>query len=452
MSNFDNLQSQITGDTWLDKDFLIIHNSVFSAINNGQNWLLSQAPVQAIMSNPAMTILIDIISSIKNISDSVRACGLILCETAYGINKAVNSRVHKDLASVGNFMLSRLSPQESLYKAAIVAHNETLNLPELSKGKIPIGNLPPCVGNPLAELKQLVDENLNKLTELRDGLGIQIAQLTGAAKAKAQRTKNRIQSIINRIINRNKSASKSTPKSASKLFLKGFAKGPIAIIPVGNATISGTIAIVTTISSFLLKIFTAGFLSGGMFEALAKATTSVVLKFIGSSGAIAARYFAASVFKSVITSLPAIIGATATFAGSWAFLMVFAPAIILAAVITTEAIKNKVKLGELLYIFGLEKTQRSPDKGFVVLSRTNRVEMQDEMINMAQSMIDESGKDYKVLIGIAVDRKSLEPVLAVDMVKIKEPVRYARKEDLIRVSAPWTQEILDANDPDKPPF
>ena len=452
MSNFDNLQSQITGDTWLDKDFLIIHNSVFSAINNGQNWLLSQAPVQAIMSNPAMTILIDIISSIKNISDSVRACGLILCETAYGINKAVNSRVHKDLAGVGNFMLSRLSPQESLYKAAIVAHNETLNLPELSKGKIPIGNLPPCVGNPLAELKQLVDENLNKLTELRDGLGIQIAQLTGAAKAKAQRTKNRIQSIINRIINRNKSASKSTPKSASKLFLKGFAKGPIAIIPVGNATISGTIAIVTTISSFLLKIFTAGAISGGMFEALAKATTSVVLKFIGSSGAIAARYFAASVFKSVITSLPAIIGATATFAGSWAFLMVFAPAIILAAVITAEAIKNKVKLGELLYIFGLEKTQRSPDKGFVVLSRTNRVEMQDEMINMAQSMIDESGKDYEVLIGIAVDRKSLEPVLAVDMAKIKEPVRYARKEDLIRVSAPWTQEILDANDPDKPPF
>jgi hypothetical protein len=132
--------------------------------------------------------------------------------------------------------------------------------------------------------------------------------------------------------------------------------------------------------------------------------------------------------------------------------MAFAPAIILAAVIAGEAIKNKIKLGELLYIFGTTKTQTLPDKGFVVLSRTNREEMQNEIINMAQSMIDESGKDYKVLIGIAVDRKNLEPVLAIDMEKIKEPIRYAKREDLVRVSAPWIQEIINANDPNAPPF
>lgn len=443
MSQFDSLQSQITGDTWLDKEFLKIHYSIFDAISNGESWFLSQAPVQAIMSNPAMTILMDAIASIKNISDSVKACGLILCETAYGINKAVNSRVHKDLAGVANLMLSRLtSPQESLYKAVIVAHNETLNLPELSKGKIPISSLPPCVGNPLEELKQLVDENLNNLIKLKDDLVKQIAELTGAAKSKAKRLLTKIQSIINRIIN-----GSTTSKAFSKT-----AKSPIAIIPVGTATVSGTIAVVTAISSFLMGIFTAGAVSGGLFQALVRATASVALKFIGSSGAIAVRYLAGSLFKAAIASLPALIGKTATFAGTWAFLMVFAPAIILAAVITGEAVKNKVKLGELLYIFGTTKTQTLPDKGFVVLSRTNRVEMQDEMINMAQSMIDESGKDYTTLIGIAVDRKSLEPVLAVDMVKIETPIRYARKEDLIRVSAPWTQEILDANDPNKPPY
>ncbi|MDB9513890.1 hypothetical protein PN499_22070 [Kamptonema animale CS-326] len=441
-----DLQNQITGETWLNKDFLKIHYSIFSAINNGEAWFNSLPPVRAIMSNPAMMILADIIASIKNLSATVKDCGLILCETAYGINKAVNSRVHKDLAAVGNRMLSSLSsPQESLYKSVIVAHNETLNLPELSK--MQLSGIPGIGGSPIAELDEMVESNLNHLNNLKDNLIQQIAELTGAAKAKAQRALTKIKSIIDKIIGKSFSKGVAQLKSSSPL----REKGPIAIIPIGTATVAGTIAIVSAITSFLLGIFTAGTLPGVMFEALVKATTSVALKFIGSSGAIAARYFAASVFKAAIKSLPAIIGKTGTFAGSWAFLMVFAPFILLAAVITGEAVKNKIKLGELLYIFGLTKFQTIPDTGFVILSRTNRLEMQDEMINMGKSMIDESGKDYQTLIGISINRK-LEPVLAVDMKKIDLPVRYAKKEDILRVSAPYMDRIIDSMDDSKPPY
>jgi hypothetical protein len=441
------LESQLTGNTWLNKDFLVVHSTVSSAIADGKEWFYSQAPIQAMMSNPALRILADVIASIKNVAESVKYCALVFCETAYGINKAVNSREHKDLAAVGNRMLSSLSPQPGIYKSLVIAHNETLNLPELTQ--IGQNAIPSIGGNPLDELKEMVDENLKKLIALKDSLIKQIETLSGAAKAKAKRLLNKILAIIDKIAGKSSSSLKFTgsPKSTSA------SKGVIVPIPTGSAaTVAGTIAIVSAITGFFLKIFTGGALSGIVFEALVKAATSVALKFIGSSGAIAARYLAASVFKAAIKSLPALIAKTGTFAGSWAFMMAFAPAIILSAIIASEASKNRVKLGEFLYIFGLDEKQKEPDRGFVVLSKTNRIEMETEMVNMGASMISESRKNYDTLIGIAVDRKTLEPVLAVDMVRIDVPVRYASKEDLARVCSPWKQKIIDANDPSKPPY
>jgi hypothetical protein len=78
---------------------------------------------------------------------------------------------------------------------------------------------------------------------------------------------------------------------------------------------------------------------------------SVVLKVVGSSGANAMRYLAASALKAGQSLLPKIFGTTGMQVSRWAYLMAWAAPIIGAAVIIIQAMRNKLLLADMLYTF-----------------------------------------------------------------------------------------------------
>ncbi|MEG4805774.1 hypothetical protein QUB63_35000 [Microcoleus sp. ARI1-B5] len=437
MSQFDYLRAQM-GDGWINKELLKIPDSAKSAIGRSAEWYFALPHIKFIMENTVMGNVKELLMAGQDLTGTVTDCGLVFLETVYGVNKAFNSKVHKNLAGKGQSILAGLSStagEKILYNAAVTAHNESLNLPELSVRVAEIEA-------EIASIQAQFDDNgkneaLEKLRDARDQILSTIDTLIGKAKSSAKRKLKIAETGIARmtgtappvVIAHN---FYSFTSIYNRPIISTYNKPPVlnTIVPIavgGAITVGATAGIITSIASWLLGSFFLRGITGGLLSGLANTVTSIVLKVMGSSGADAMRYIAASALKANKSLLPVILGITGMEASAWGYLIAHASLIIGAAVIIIQAMKNKLSVAEMLYIFGNIEGSTTYNLTQVHMYDTNHVEILDTFKNKAMQMYDESTRTMEAIIGVGLNTKK-EYTVAYDLTDPYNPQRISGNE------------------------
>lgn len=159
------------------------------------------------------------------------------------------------------------------------------------------------------------------------------------------------------------------------------------------------------LSSFFLK--SAAGLPAILLPALTNTVVSIVLKVVGSSGADAVRYLAASALKSGASLLPKIFGTAGMQASGWAFLMSWAVPIVAASAIIISAMRNKLALAEMLYVFG--DIQNTTTGRFQLAQAhmydTNQIEILEQFKTSSKRMLANSKLPLERIIGVGLTKK-----------------------------------------------
>jgi len=435
-------EGSVEGDEFhIQKQILPIVSAVNSAISGSKDWFLELPQIKFLLQIP---ILKDLLLSAVDISSTVAQVGKEFCETVYGVNLARNSRVYQqNLAGRGLNLLANIRPSsgdKSLYEGAVLAHNESLNLPELSKkiGEVE-GGLSGDGKSPIEIMNQWRIEAITKATDLMAQLTAKVKELKGNAKRGARVQLKRASDALDAMLKRKlpqifaSSNSDYNIKSSLNWQINSTSRYDIssinqsqsniyasAIVPIavgGAATLTGAGAIIGSIASwFLTNVFlkaVVGF-PMAMLDALKHTVTSIVLKVLGSSGANAYRFLAASVIKAGKNYMPVIFAQTGMLSAAWAFLMPYALPIMLTAIIiiTSMRNRNKVLLGQNLYVYG-KTSETMFSLGTAHLYNTDRKEMRTTLQEMAKSLKNKSGGDFEKFYGVAADDDDV-PVMVFD--------------------------------------
>lgn len=426
----------------------------FQDLRNSAEWFHELPAVKVLTEGegPVIEIFKGILDVKVAVTQTVLQLALALPETIYGVNLARNSRkFQSNLAARGNALLSNSTNNrltQSIYENAIEAHNETLNLPYLS---VEFDNVQDKLeeiekfdaGKALAETKQRALEYLriqkdrleNKIKELQ-GNKEQQSQLKVArvqfqrAELALKRTKNNItpeiyasshpqyniNSNLNWQINSTLQSKYDISSIAVNKNIYGLA-GAIAPIAVGGvATLAGAGVVIGSIAGWLLSNIFLKTLMGfpmQLLDALTHTVTSLVLKVLGSSGADAYRFLAASILKAHYKTV--ILGRAGSLLAPWAFLVSFSPALIAVGSIIVLAMKRRQKLmlGHNLLVIG-ETSDVMRSIGTVHLYETSREEMRTELQESAKRLIAESKFGFRKMFGVAFTDDN-EPVMVLNL-------------------------------------
>jgi len=194
MGQFDYLRDQISNNTWIDKEALRISDAVTTPLNNGQEWYFSLPHIQFIMENSSLGGIKDLLTAYQDLGATVIDSNLVFLETVYGINKAFNSKVHQALAGKAQIELEKLAnnnTEKAIYEASVMAHNESLNLPELSVKvaaiEAEIASIPQQGATAIEQIEQWKHEAITKLEQLKNELLTLIKGLLGNPRRNAIR-------------------------------------------------------------------------------------------------------------------------------------------------------------------------------------------------------------------------------------------------------------------------
>lgn len=453
MSQFDYLRNQLTANIWAGKEILAVSDTITQGINSGKDWYFSLPHIQFIMENSIMANVKDVLVASENIGDIVTDCSLVFLESVNGINRAYNSKSFPNLALKGQQELASLAPSTRdrlIYEASVMAYNESLNLPELS---VTIDSIESDVtaiqqGGQSAEVQLNLwkSDAINKIEQLKAQILGTIESLKGNPRRNARARIRRAEAgriamttgTIPNIIAQN-------PYTISSIYnqpISSISRRPpvlnVALVPIavgGAATVAGTVGVLSSIAgwllgSFFLKAFN---IPAVLLPALTNTVVSIVLKLSGSAGgAEAVRYFAASALKAGASLLPKIFSTTGMQASGWAYLMAWALPIIGAAVIITTAMRNKMSLAEILYIFGDLQGSTLGRFNFsaAYMADTNKVEILEQFKTSAQGMLTRAHLPMSRIIGVGIDSKNKYTV-AYDLSNPNNPVPIAGNEAII---------------------
>ena len=451
MGQFDYLRDQISNETWIDKEALQISKAVTTALNNGQEWYFNLPHIQFLMENSSLRGIKDLLIASQDLGTTVIDCNLVFLETVYGINKAFNSKVHKDLAGKAQTELAKLAnnnTEKAIYEASVMAHNESLNLPELSVKvaaiEAEIALIQQQGATAIEQIEQWKNDAITKLEELKNELLALIEGLLGNPRSNARARLRIVEAgivamqtgTIPPIIAMN-------PYEITSKFdrpiTSTFRRQPVvnAIVPIaagGAATVAGAATVLTGIAGWLLSSFflKAVSIPATLLPALTNTVVSIVLKVVGSSGANAMRYLAASALKAGQSLLPKIFGATGIQVSGWAYLMAWAAPIIGAAVIIIQAMRNKTSLAELLYVFA---DIRGSSTGKFHLSQaymqdTNKVEVLEQFKTSSRRLIQDAPLPIERIIGVGLNNKK-EYAVAYDLTNPDNPIQIQGEEAIV---------------------
>ena len=451
MGQFDYLRDQISNETWIDKEALQISKAVTTALNNGQEWYFNLPHIQFLMENSSLRGIKDLLIASQDLGTTVIDCNLVFLETVYGINKAFNSKVHKDLAGKAQTELAKLAnnnTEKAIYEASVMAHNESLNLPELSVKvaaiEAEIALIQQQGATAIEQIEQWKNDAITKLEELKNELLALIEGLLGNPRSNARARLRIVEAgivamqtgTIPPIIAMN-------PYEITSKFdrpiTSTFRRQPVvnAIVPIaagGAATVAGAATVLTGIAGWLLSSFflKAVSIPATLLPALTNTVVSIVLKVVGSSGANAMRYLAASALKAGQSLLPKIFGATGIQVSGWAYLMAWAAPIIGAAVIIIQAMRNKTSLAELLYVFA---DIRGSSTGKFHLSQaymqdTNKVEVLEQFKPSSRRLIQDAPLPIERIIGVGLNNKK-EYAVAYDLTNPDNPIQIQGEEAIV---------------------
>jgi hypothetical protein len=443
MGQFDYLRDQISNNTWINKEALQISDAVTAALNNGREWYFSLPHIQFIMQNSSLGGIKDLLTASPDLGATVVDCNLVFLETVYGINKAFNSKVHEDLAGKAQIELEKLAAnntEKAIYEASVMAHNESLNLPKLSVKvaaiEAEIASIQQQGATAIEQIERWKNDAITKLEQLKNELVILIEGLLGNARRNARARLRIVEAgivamqtgTIPPIIAMN-------PYEITSKFdhaiTSTFRRQPVvnAIVPIaagGAATVAGAATILTGIAGWLLSSFflKAVSIPATLLPALTNTVVSIVLKVVGSSGANAMRYLAASALKAGQSLLPKIFGATGMQVSGWAYLMAWAAPIIGAAVIIITAMRNKTSLAELLYVFA---DIRGSSTGKFHLSQaymqdTNKVEILEQFKTSSRRLLQTAPLPIERIIGVGLNNKK-EYAVAYNLTNPDNPIQ-----------------------------
>jgi len=451
MGQFDYLRDQISNHTWIDKEALRISEAVTEALNNGQEWYFNLPHIQFIMENSSMRGIKDLLTASQDLGTTVLDCNLVFLETVYGVNKAFNSKVHENLADKGQIELEKLAAnntEKAIYEASVMAHNESLNLPEVSVKlaalEAEIASIQQQGATALEQIEEWKNDAITKLEELKTELLSLIEGLLGNPRRNARARLRIVEAgiaamqtgTIPPIIAMN-------PYEITSKFdrpiTSTFRRQPVvnAIVPIaagGAATVAGAATILTAIAEWLLSSFflKAASIPATLLPALTNTVVSVVLKVVGSSGANAMRYLAASALKAGQSLLPKIFGATGMQVSGWAYLMAWAAPIIGAAVIIIIAMRNKTSLAELLYVFA--DIQGSSTGKFhlsqAYMQDTNKVEILEQFKTSSRRLLQKAPLPIERIIGVGLNSKK-EYAVAYNLTNPDTPIKIQGEEAIV---------------------
>lgn len=426
MGQFDYLRDQISNNIWIDKEILQISDAVTAALASGREWYLSLPHIQFAMTNSVMGEVKDLLTASQDLGGTVVDCNLVFLETVYGINKAFNSKVHQDLAAKAQSELAKLAAnntEKAIYEASVAAHNESLNLPELSVKvaaiEAEIASIQQQGATAIEQIDRWKNGAIAKLEELKNELLTLIEGLQGNPRSNARARLRIVEAGIAAMQTGNiPSIIAVNPYEISSKFdlslHSAFQRAPAvnsAVVPIavgGAATVAGAATVLTGIASWLLSSFflKAASIPATLLPALTNTVVSIVLKVVGSAGANATRYLAASALKAGQSLLPKLFGATGMQASGWAYLMAWATPIIGAAVIIIQAMRNKLLLADMLYTFAdLRDVPGKFNLTQAHVTDTNRVEILEEFKTCAKDLISEARLPIGSIIGVGLDRK-----------------------------------------------
>ena len=452
MGQFDYLRDQISNNTWIDKEALQISDAVTAALNNRQEWYFSLPHIQFTMQNSSLGGIKDLLTESQDLGATVLDCNLVFLETVYGINKAFNSKVHENLAGKAQIELKKLAAnntEKAIYEASVMAHNESLNLPKLSVKvaaiEAEIASIQQQGATAIEQIERWKNDAITKLEQLKNELLTLIEGLLGNPRRNARARLRIVEAGIVAMqtgnippiieMNPYEIASKFDPAITST-----FRRQPVvnAIVPIaagGAATVAGATTILTGIAGWLLSSFflKAASIPATLLPALTNTVVSIVLKVVGSSGANAMRYLAASALKAGQSLLPKIFGATGMQVSGWAYLMAWAAPIIGAAVIIIQAMRNKTSLAELLYVFA--DIQGSSTEKFhlsqAYMKDTNKVEILEQFKTSSKRLLQNAPLPIERIIGVGLNNKK-EYAVAYNLTNPDNPIQILGEAAIVK--------------------
>lgn len=450
---YEILKNQIINKLWLGKEIFFISEQVSGAIERDREWLSGLPPVNFILSQtePAWKPLKDIMDGIQENTDVVAASALLFLQSSHGVNKRLNSKAPKSGTDVfGDIRVS--DNDRSLYNNCIRAYNQTLNLPVLSEKvaqyETEIKNIQEMAnGTSIKEdLENLQSSALRKLLETKRQIETNIKSLEGKQRRVANALLYKINSSIKKIkeswgidIEASGGSGGSGKAPFAELAYRGiYRKMPeimnssfeinsishvqinsirrypdiqmSALAPVIPAlpSVGGIVGVIIQMATWLLGDFllksVIGFPSA-LLGTLTNVTSSIVCKYFLSAGAEGCAQIAADILKANLSSLPAIFSATTGMMGAaWSFLTIYAPYIILAAVIIIIAIKltekKEIDYAPIFYIVGYRNG--TADYAIGRFEGEIKVPLIELLIDEGKDFIENTGKEYNELYGFLV--------------------------------------------------
>lgn len=368
------------------------------------DWVLSLPAFQAVKNIPGFRPLFDSLRAVEDFTEIARRSTLLFGETAHGINQRYNameeSAVIMELSS-----FPPASRSESFYEAVAIAHNEVLRVPDL---------LQVWQSSPLPQMGDVYEILSGAETVTIQQLEEQIELLREPAR-EIENVRQRwqlweLQQILQEAYQN--AGISGGPGNISLNF-----SGDLPVAVPGN--MGGIVDGLSRITQLFLSFFSATIVPGDAIAAIVQATNAIVLKFFDVGAGSLVGDVAAGILRTV--DLPAIYALTTTFAGVWAFLMAYAPLIILAAICAIAVIRNsrRLKVGDQLQVFaGLPGSPSA--MAFGGLANPNRSTMKLALIELAQDLRDE-GVAFEPVFGFVLDNRD-RVAMALELTNLDDPI------------------------------
>lgn len=400
---------------------------------NSINSVMDTPPFQMFKTIPKLTYLISLFDSIPDLASLLVQMPINFLQSIHGINRAFNSEKYDNLNQIGDTILNSLRYEKRLYEGVFKAYHNNLDINYLKEilqenniNSVPLNN-----SNPYDEMQSWQQESINLLDSVMQqvenivngfkNLGRKLSSAEKKLRTRANWDLFELKSIWHKLqsffignsrqFTTNKIRNSEIITSAEinqvrqiifNMERNQYSEQKRSFRQLSTiSTPADMLRILQEMSTFFLNFF--GISSNAILPALSYTVSNMVLKAIGSSGAMASRYFAGHILRQNVTTLPVIVQQTGMWGMAWGYLAPFAPWIILTAITITVGIRKNMQLGENLYLFG-SGNNALPDMSYLVLSESNNKEIYETIANQAQTMRENSGKNYSELYGFSTHK------------------------------------------------
>ena|GEM_PF-4255004 len=386
------------------------------------DWMLALPAFSAVENIPGFRPLFDSLRAVEDFTQIAHRATLLFAETAHGVNQDYNGMEDGSEFILG---LSGFNPpprSRSFYQAVAIAHNDVLKVPDLAEI---------WRSSPLSMMGDIESELLGAEAESIAELERRILLLEEPAKEE-ENVRERwqmweLQQLLYEAYEN-----------------MGIGQGAVAIapnfagaLPVESPSNMGLVVDgLSRITQLFLSFFGGAILPGGAVPAIIQATNSIVLKFFEVGSTSLVNTVVAGILRTV--DLPAIYSLTTTFAGVWAFLMAYAPLIILAAICAIAVIQNsrRLKVGGQLSVFaGLPGNPSA----FVFggLSNPTRETMKKALVELATALAEEV--NTTPVMGFVHDERD-RLAMALNLDNLQEPIELLG-QTMEAAAIPYQQQL-----------